>query len=116
VTASDHSNLIRVLADFAVWLEPKPSAHTDLGYYLQLARHFIESGGVHSLVDVPPEALATCDLCGQRYVPEGNPKPEHLTGNHYRWCPTCYHHQLRVCNMIGAQAYREAWRAQEARE
>lgn len=113
MTATDHSNLVRVLADFAAWLEPRPGKHCDLGYYLQLARHYIESGGTHDLVDVPRDTLAWCDLCGQQFSKSPTHRAEGMTGNNFCWCPTCHQQQSSVFFILGPEQYRLTWQAQE---
>ena len=116
MTGTDQSNLVRVLADFAIWLEPNPRDTCDMGYYRQLAKHFLESGGQHLLVDVPRDSLAWCDLCGGQFSKSPRHKPEALTGNNFCWCPTCYQQQSGVFFILGAEQYRSTWQAAEAGE
>jgi hypothetical protein len=116
VTPDEHRNLVRVLADFACWLETNQPANADMGYYRTLARHYIETGGVHELVDVPHNVLAWCDLCGRQFSKEPTHMPEQLTGSNYCWCPTCLLQQSQVCFMLGAEQYQAAWTAQEGRD
>jgi len=109
----DRANLVRVLADFAVWLEHGHARAVDLGYYLQLAGHYLEVLRSHPLVDVPYTGLARCDLCGQQFYLLPDTQPEALTGNNFRWCPTCHEQQGLVYQLIGSAQYRKAWRDHE---
>lgn len=113
MSETDTSNLVRVLADFAAWLEQRRPPDIDMEYYQRLAVQFLKAHSVGDMIDVPLEYLGRCDLCGQPFVEDVPHKPEALTGNNFRWCPVCLVQQTDVCNMIGVESYRAAWRAQE---
>lgn len=110
MNAVDHANLVIYLANFAAWLDPRSSNHVDMGYYRQLAQHYLDGQGGQAILDVPPERLAWCDLCGQSFTKPDWHKPEEITGNNYCWCPACNEQQSRVCFMLGRTAYLEAWK------
>lgn len=110
MSPDDSRNLLRVLANFAVWLEPYPVKSCDMGYYIQLARHYVESGGIHMLIDIPEDRLGWCDLCGQQYVVPLDHGPEEITGHGYSWCPACLDQQHHAFFMIGSDAYQAAWK------
>lgn len=116
MTATDQSNLIRVLADFAAWLEPCPADRVDQRYYSQLAMHYLESNGAHLLVDVPRDSLAWCDLCGCQFSRGPNHTAEGMTGNNFCWCPTCHQQQNGVFFILGPERYRQTWAAAERGE
>lgn len=110
MTDDDRRNFLRVLANFAAWLEPRPAEHIDMGYYIQLAHHYVESGGIHMLIDIPEDRLAWCDLCGKQYVVPFDHGFEEFTGHAYSWCPACLDQQAHVFFMLGSDAYQAAWR------
>lgn len=113
MNAEDYTNLLRLLADFAAWLEPNLGLDGDQAFYTGIAARYLDSGQARAIVDVPAAAVAWCDLCGQKFFKGPSHRLESMTGNNFCWCPTCHSQQQSVYMAIGPEQYRAAWQRQE---